>query len=75
MRRSAGAWSGKTSEVPCDPEFCLETGCRFPDGAQPESTSQFGTSKRDALSARQNRRDCVSRWLRYSPRISAASSS
>ena len=30
MRHSAGTWSGKTSEVPYDPEFGSKTGYAFP---------------------------------------------
>ena len=40
MRRSAGAWSGKTSEVPS-----------FPLSFYTESASQFGRPFWDALSA------------------------
>lgn len=29
MRRSAGAWSGKTSEVPYIPDFTLKLGYGF----------------------------------------------
>lgn len=41
MRHSAGAWSGKTSEVP-----------RFPEGAQRETASHFGPEKWDTVSGR-----------------------
>ena len=47
MRFPAGAPSGN-----CDPEFRLRTGYAFPNRAQPETASQFGASKRDAVSAR-----------------------
>ena len=77
-----GFWPNSGSRFPdgvgCgnrDPEYCFETGCRFPNGAQLESASQFEASKRDAVSARHNRRDCVARRFRYSPKISVASSS
>ena len=49
-----GAGSGK-----CDPEYCSETGCGFPDASQTESASRSGAPKRDALSARKNCRSCV----------------
>ena len=78
----AGIWANSGSQFPdgvgcgkCDPEYCSKTGCRFPNGAQPENASQFEVSKRDAFSARQHRRDLAARQLRYSPKISAASSS
>lgn len=47
MRFPVGASSGN-----CDPEFRLRMGCAFPNRAQPETASQFGASKRDAVSAR-----------------------
>lgn len=50
MRRSAGAWSGKTSEVPCVPEYRLKTGCSFPMTIEPETTSQNSSPEWDALS-------------------------
>ena len=34
-----------------DPEFRPRTGCGFPNRAQPETVTQFGASKRDAVSA------------------------
>ena len=74
MRHSAGTWSGKTSEVPCDPEYSSKTGHSFPDAPQTESASHSGAPKRDALSLRKNCRSRMERRLRYSPRISAASS-
>lgn len=43
----------------CDPEYCSETGCGFPDASQTESASHSGAPKRDALSARKNCRSCV----------------
>ena len=77
-----GFWPNSGSRFPdgvgcgkCDPEYCSETGCRFPDKAQPESASHSEAAKRDALSARQNLCSRVERQPRYSPRISAASSS
>ena len=70
-----GFWPNSGSRFPdgvgcgkCDPEYCFETGCRFPDGAQPEGVSQFEASERDALSARQNCRDCVPRRLATRPK-------
>ena len=42
MRHSAGTWSGKTSEVPCDPEFVIEAGYGFPTGPQAEAASHSG---------------------------------
>ena len=78
----AGIWPNSGSRFPdgvgcgkCDPEYCSETGCRFPDKAQPESASHSEAAKRDALSARQNLSSRVERQPRYSPRISAESSS
>ena len=47
MRFPFGTPSGKRI-----PEFRLRTGYVFPNRAQPESTTQFGASKRDAVSAR-----------------------
>ena len=77
-----GFWPNNGSRFPngvgcgkCDPEYCSKTGCRFPDGAQAESASHSGAPKRDALSSRKNCRSRVERRLRYSSRISAASSS
>ena len=46
MRFPVGAPSGS-----CDPEYRLRTGHTFPNRAQLESASQFGASKRDAVSA------------------------
>lgn len=63
-----GFWPNSGSHFPdgvgcgkCDPEYCSETGCRFPDAPQTESASHSGAPKRDALSARQNRCGCVKR--------------
>ena len=48
MRHSAGAWSGKTSEVPA-----------FRNSRKPETASQFERLFRDAVSAgRFNRKVC-----------------
>ena len=42
MRRSAGTWSGKTSEVPCIPFQASILGRTFRKPAHPESPSHFG---------------------------------
>lgn len=47
MRFPVGAPSGNY-----DPDFRLRTGYAFPNRAQPETATQFGASKRDAVSAR-----------------------
>ena len=61
-----GFWPNSGSHFPdgvgcgkCDPEYCSETGCGFPDAPQTESASHSGAPKRDALSARKNCRSCV----------------
>ena len=61
-----GFWPNSGSHFPdgvgcgkCDPEYCSETGCGFPDASQTESASHSGAPKRDALSARKNCRSCV----------------
>lgn len=61
-----GFWPNSGSRFPdgvgcgkCDPEYCSETGCGFPDVPQTESASHSGAPKRDALSARKNCRSCV----------------
>ena len=61
-----GFWPNSGSHFPdgvgcgnCDPEYCSETGCGFPDESQTESASHSGAPKRDALSARKNCRSCV----------------
>ena len=56
MRRSAGAWSGKTSEVP-----------GFPLRFQAESVSRNGRSKWDVLSSMFPNEYAVSRGRRFSP--------
>lgn len=52
-------WSNSGTRFPvgapsgnCDPEFRLRTGYAFPNRAQPETATQFGASKRDAVSVR-----------------------
>ena len=47
MRFPVGASSGNY-----DPEYRLRTGHAFPNRAQPETATQFGASKRDAVSVR-----------------------
>ena len=76
-----GFWPNSGSRFPdeagcgkCDPEYSSKTGHSFPDAPQTESASHSGAPKRDALSLRKNCRSRMERRLRYSPRISAASS-
>ncbi len=63
-----GFWPNSGSHFPngvgcgkCDPEYCSETGCGFPDASQTESASHSGAPKRDVLSAWKNCRSYVKR--------------